>query len=508
MKTVTLGEKNTLEQVVEVARYHAKVEFSKEYETRVNRCREHVEQFSREGKAIYGITTGLGDNCRKFVPEEERIRIQRNHILAHTVSVGEPLEEEGVRAMMFIMLLHFGSGHTGFQLSTLELLRECLNRKILPRVPKHGSVGYIGLEAHIGMVLIGEGQAWYQGELYPGKEALERAGLKPVALGAKEGLTLVSGTTSVTALTCLAYYDAVVLAKTADVAGAFSLEMLKGTVMAMDERIMMARPHPGQVRTAENIRNLLKGSQIIEKYKDYRVQDALSLRCIPQLHGAVKKVLSDGLPAIEIELNSSVDNPLIFEDNSGRAEAVMGCNADGSYLGMASDFLCIALTDLAKMSERRTDRLVNRHVSELPPFLNANGDFCDGLMMIQYTSAGLIGEMRLLSAPAVVDNVVTCANQEDYVSMGYNAAKKAYECVRIGQYILAIEMICAAQAKEFYPELKSSPALEAVYKKIRQVMPALTEDTALEPYIDAVQKMILEGVFVKTVEDTGIALKL
>lgn len=289
MKIVTLGGRNSLEQVAAVARYGAKVEFSEEYKDRVNACRAHVERFSREGKAIYGITTGLGDNCRKFIPEEERVKIQRNHILAHTVSVGEPLSEEGVRAMMFVMLLHFGSGHTGFRLETLELLKELLNRNITPRVPKHGSVGYIGLEAHIGMVLIGEGKAWYQGDLLTGGEALRRAGLKPAVLGSKEGLTLVSGTTSVTALACMAYYDSIILAKTADVAGAFSLEMLKGTLKAMDERLMQARPHPGQMQTAANIRNILSGSQIAEKYRDYRVQDALSLRCMPQLHGAVKR---------------------------------------------------------------------------------------------------------------------------------------------------------------------------------------------------------------------------
>ena len=342
MELVTLGGKNSLEQVVAVARYGAKVEFSAEYRARVNACRAHVERFSREGKAIYGITTGLGDNCRKFIPEEDRVKIQRNHILAHTVSVGEPLCEEGVRAMMFVMLLHFGSGHTGFRLETLELIKELLNRNITPRVPKHGSVGYLGLESHIGMVLIGEGRAWYEGELLSGAEALERAGLQPAVLGSKEGLTLVSGTTSVTALACLAYYDGTVLARTADVSGAFSLEMLKGTLKAMDERLMRARPHPGQMQTAENIRHILSGSRIAEKYRDYRVQDALSLRCMPQLHGAVKKTLKDGLESIDIELNSSVDNPLIFEEN-GEAEALMGCNADGTYLGMASDFLCIAL---------------------------------------------------------------------------------------------------------------------------------------------------------------------
>lgn len=507
MEKVILGGKNTLEQVVAVARYHAEVEFSEEYKNRVNKCREYVEKFSREGKAIYGITTGLGDNCRKFIPEEDRVKIQRNHILAHTVAVGEPLDEEGVRAMMFIMLVHFGTGHTGFRLETLELIRECLNKNVIPRVPMHGSVGYLGLESHIGMVLIGEGRAYYEGELRSGKEALEMAGLKPTVLGSKEGLTMVSGTTSVTALTCLAYYDAVTLAKAADVSGSFSLEMLKGTLQAMDERIMNTRPHPGQLNTAENIRNLLAGSEIIEKYKNYRVQDALSLRCMPQLHGAVKKALVDGLEAIDIELNSSVDNPLIFWDGD-EAEALMGCNADGTYLGMASDFLCIALADLVKMAERRTDRLVNRHVSELPAFLNASADFNDGLMMIQYTSAGLIGEMRLLAHPAVVDNVETCANQEDYVNMGYNAAKKAYECVKVAQYILAIELICAAQAKEFYPELKSSPAIEAVYAKIREVMPAMKDDVALEPYIEEVKNLIMEGTIQKAVEDAGVVLKL
>lgn len=507
MELVTLGGKNSLEQVVAVARYGAKVEFSAEYRARVNACRAHVERFSREGKAIYGITTGLGDNCRKFIPEEDRVKIQRNHILAHTVSVGEPLGKEGVRAMMFVMLLHFGSGHTGFRLETLELIKELLNRNITPRVPKHGSVGYLGLESHIGMVLIGEGRAWYEGELLSGAEALERAGLQPAVLGSKEGLTLVSGTTSVTALACLTYYDGTVLARTADVSGAFSLEMLKGTLKAMDERLMRARPHPGQMQTAENIRHILSGSRIAEKYRDYRVQDALSLRCMPQLHGAVKKTLKDGLESIDIELNSSVDNPLIFEEN-GEAEALMGCNADGTYLGMASDFLCIALTDLTKMAERRTDRLVNRHLSELPPFLNASADFNDGLMMIQYTAAGLAGEMRLLSHPAVVDNVPTCANQEDYVNMGYNAARKACDAVETARYILAIELICAAQAKEFYPADQSSPAIEAVYAKIREVMPPLNEDAALEPYIEAVQNLILEGEILKAVQNAGVDVKL
>ena len=221
----------------------------------------------------------------------------------------------------------------------------------------------------------------------------------------------------------------------------------------------------------------------------------------------MKKTLKDGLESIAIELNSSVDNPLIFEKD-GEAEALMGCNADGTYLGMASDFLCIALADLVKMAERRTDRLVNRHLSELPPFLNASADFNDGLMMIQYTAAGLAGEMRLLSHPAVVDNVPTCANQEDYVNMGYNAARKACDAVKTAQYVLAIELICAAQAKEFYPEGESSPAIEAVYAKIREVMPALKEDAGLEPYIEAVRNLILNGEILEAVRSAGVNVKL
>ena len=266
MKIVTLGGRNTLEQVAAVARYGAVVEFSAKYIERVKICRQHVERFSREGKAIYGITTGLGDNCRKFIPEEERVKIQRNHILAHTVSVGEPLDEEGVRAMMFVMLLHFGSGLTGFRLETLELIKELLNRKITPRVPKHGSVGYIGLESHIGMVLIGEGQAWYEGELLPGAEALKRAGLQPAVLGSKEGLTLVSGTTSVTALACLAYYDSVILSGTADVSGAFSLEMLKGTLKAMDESLKVIDYIKNAAEYVKTKDGSISASQMLERF--------------------------------------------------------------------------------------------------------------------------------------------------------------------------------------------------------------------------------------------------
>ncbi|QDR82544.1 HAL/PAL/TAL family ammonia-lyase [Sporomusa termitida] len=501
MEKIILGKKVTMEDVICVARGYAQVEFSDEYCNRVNKCRSYVEQFSKEGQAIYGLTTGLGDNCRKFVPEKDREIIQRNHILAHTCSVGEPINEECTRAIMFIMLVHFGCGYTGIRLETLNLLRDMLNNNIVPRVPGHGSVGYVSLEAHIGMVLIGEGKAWYKGKLLAGKKALASAGLKPTVLSSKEGLTIVSGTTSVTAFTALALYDAVTLAKTEDIAASLTLEVLKGTLMSMDERIMKVRPHPDQERTASNIRALLKDSAIIEKYKGHRVQDALSLRCVPQLHGAVKKFIKAGLDVLEIELNSAVDNPLIFEQADGTAIALMGCNADGTYVGMAADVLAIAITDLCKMSACRIDRMLNHLVSELPAFLNKNAAYNNGLMMIQYTAAGLMGELRILSHPAVVDNLATCANQEDYVNMGYNAAKKAYDSVQLAKYICAIELICGAQALDCYENIGPATGTKAVYNLVRKVVPVMECDSPLEPYIEMVAKQVIDCDYIRNVEE-------
>lgn len=348
MNTVTLGSTATINDLVSVARFGAKVAFSKEYEERVNHCRAHVDRFSHEGKAIYGLTTGLGDNWKKFIPEKDRETIQRNNIYAHTCAVGEPIAEECTRAMMFVMLCHFGSGHTGIRLETLALIRDMLNAGISPIVPGHGSVGYLTLEGHIGMVMIGEGKATYQGETLDGAEALKRAGLKPVVLSSKEGLILLSGTTSVTAFASLAIYDAQTLSLTADIAGSFTLEVLKGTLMAMDERLMAVRPHPDQINTAANIRAILKDSPMLERYRGHRVQDALSIRCMPQLHGPVKKAIKDAQATLAIELNSSVDNPLIFDEEDGGAVALMGYNAarkayDSMHLAkyiLAAELIC------------------------------------------------------------------------------------------------------------------------------------------------------------------------
>ena len=500
MKKLTLGENISIKDVVNVSRYNYTVEFSKDYINRVNVCRKYVDKFSREGKAIYGVTTGLGDNCDKFINEEDREIIQRNTILSHTCSVGEPLPKECVRAMMFVMLVHFGTGHTGIRLETLELIKDLLNNDVTPFVPRHGSVGYLCLEAHIGEVIIGEGKVYFKNKLLSSKEAFKKLNLKPIVLSSKEGLTIVSGTTSVTALTSLAVYDAVTIAKTSDISGSLTLEVLKGTLMAMDDRLMQVRPHEDQKYTASNIRNILANSEIVEKYKGSRVQDALSIRCMPQLHGAAKKLIKDSLKTVEIELNSSVDNPLIFDGENNEGIALMGCNADGSYVGMAADTLAIAVTNLSKMSERRIDRLVNRHSSGLPAFLNKDAGLNNGLMIVQYSAAGILGEMRIASHPATIDNIPTCANQEDYVSMGYNAALKAYECVKLSKYIFAIELICGAQALDFYENLNPSSATKEVYDIIRKVVPLITNDINLHPCIEDVAEFINSEKIIDCVE--------
>lgn len=506
--SVTLGGPYRLEHVIAVARYKARVDLGDGYIARVQKARSHVDAFAEEGRAVYGITTGLGENWNRAISPEDLRVVQRHHVLSHSCSVGEPLEEECVRAMMFVMLVHFGTGLTGIGLSPLNLLADMLNRDVIPQVPGHGSVGYICHEAHIAAALIGEGYCRFQGKLLPSTEALTQAGLSPIVLQSKEGLTLVSGTTSVTAFAALGFYDALTAALTADVCAAMSLEVLKGTLRAMDPRVHEARPHAHQVSTAKNIRSLLLGSGIAERYLDYRVQDALSLRCIPQMHGASKKILADGLVTLSTELNSSVDNPLIFGTEGDGAEVVMACNADGSYVGMASDCSAIALTALMKISERRIDRMVNLHVSELPPFLNRNPGLNNGLMIPQYAAAGLLGEMKLLSHPATIDNAVTCALQEDYTSMGGNAAIKFHRAARLARYILAIELLNAAQAQDFYTDLAPAPATRAVRDRIREEVPFIEEDQLMQPFMESIADMVSQLSIIDAAESTGSVLDI
>ncbi|MFJ8356056.1 histidine ammonia-lyase [Bacillus paramycoides] len=500
IREVALGDSAiSIPEVIAVARYGASVSFTQAYCVRVNKSRSLIEKFLEEDRLIYGVTTGFGSNVTKVISPQDAETLQRNIVRSHAVSVGQPLEREVVRAIQLMILMNLGQGFSGVRLEVLELIASLLNHDIIPFVPGDGSVGYLSPEAHMALVLIGEGKAWYNGELISGIEALEKAGLKPVTLGCKEGLALTSGTTSTTAMAVLALYNAMQAAKTADIAGAMSLEVLKGTINALDPRSHIVKKHKEQAKTARNVMRILEGSQITEQYKEHRLQDALSLRCIPQVHGAIKRALKDAMVTITNEMDSTGDNPIIYPEEEDGV-ALMGGNFDGSYVGIYADTMCIAMANLAKISERRIDRLVNHHHSELPSFLVVNPGLNSGYMIPQYTAAGLLNEIRVLSHPATIDNVPTCANQEDLISFAYFASKKAYEISNKLEYILAIELMTAAQAMDFHQPLKPSPVTESLYHLIRSQVPMVKEDRFFHPDIETIYSQIHEGEIVNLVE--------
>jgi histidine ammonia-lyase len=501
MSPVVLGGKVTIEELVAVARLGARVEFSDVYCERVKKSRRLVEKWIVEGRVMYGVTTGFGSLCTQVISQEQMTQLQRNIVLSHATSLGEPLSVEEVRATLFMVLQNVGQGFCGIRLETAELYRKFLNCGLTPFAPREGSVGYLSPEAHMALVLIGEGQAYLDGVLLPAREALKRVGVLPIELAAKEGLTLVSGTTSVTALGALALYDMLNATKCADIIGAMTLEVLKGTTRAFDERLMSVRPHEEQCSTATNVRRILNDSEIAAHFRNYRLQDALSLRCIPQLHGAAKKTLNDALKTITIEINSCCDNPILWPEGED-GEAISGCNADSSYVGIEMDSACIAATALAKMSERRNNRLVDGQLSEYPCFLIKSPGLNSGLMIPQYTQAGLLNDMKILSHPATVDGIPTCGNQEDYVGMGYNASKKARAIAEKLEFILAIELLSVYQAYQFI-EGDKAPAtpVQAILKEIALTVPLMSEDIYLYPHINTIRNLIHTQKVVKLVEE-------
>lgn len=506
-ENIILGTEIGLEEFVAVARGGAQVSFSEEYKSRVETSRKLVEQWVSEEKVMYGVTTGFGALCTKAIGKGETAKLQENIILSHSVSVGEPLSIERVRGTMLMILQNLGQGYSGVRLVVLEKYREFLNKGLTPWTPGDGSVGYLSPEAHMALVLIGKGKAYYGGDLLIGEEALKKAGIESLELSSKEGLALVSGTTSATALASLALYDLINAAKCADIIGSLSLEALKGVMNAFDERVMSIRPHEEQGQTAANVRNILKDSAIIEKYRGSRVQDALSLRCIPQLHGAAKKTLYDARRTVETEMNSCCDNPVIWPEEGCQA-VISACNADSSYVGIEMDSACIAAVAIAKMSERRNNRLIDESLSGNPWFCIKEPGLNSGLMIPQYTQAGLLNEMRMLATPATIDNTPTCGNQEDYVAMGYNACKKAGNSAEKLEYILAIELLSAFETQQFIePEMKRSSATAKVLKEIGKHVPVMEEDMFLYPYIEYLKELIHSSELVDIVEEVTGTLK-
>ncbi|MBQ9015787.1 MAG: aromatic amino acid lyase [Firmicutes bacterium] len=494
---VVLGPFLDLDGFMNVCRAGATVEFSEEYVERVSAARALVEQWAAEERVMYGVTTGFGSLCTKAISSEETAQLQHNILESHSVSVGQPLPVEAVRGIMLMVLQNVGQGHSGVRIEILEMYREFLNRGITPWVPGDGSVGYLSPEAHIARVIEGNGKVWYQGALEDASEALAKVGMQPRPLSSKEGLALVSGTTSPTAFAAIAVYDMINAAKAADVIGALSLENLRGTLRAFDDRICLVRPHSEQAQSASTVRRMLVDSRIVQESQ--RLQDALSLRAIPQLHGAAKKTLYDAKQTVETEINACSDNPVIWT-RAGEEDIISCCNCDAAYVGIEMDSAAVAAANLAKMSERRNSRLIDGSISGFPDFMVANPGLNSGLMIPQYAQAGLLNEIRVLSSPATIDNTPTCNMQEDYVSMGYNACRKAMAIAQKLEYILAIELLADYQATCFtedWPQRAS--ASRAVYEEIGRSLPLIHEDTFIHGYIEHLKAYIHTGAIIDTV---------
>jgi len=503
MEALKLGESFlTIGQLVDVARRGLPVAISEKAVRRIQEGRRVLEQWVSQGRKVYGVTTGFGALADVAIPREQARTLQRNVLLSHAAGVGEPFPEEVVRAAMLLRVQDATLGRSGLSPELVQRIVDFLNLGVVPLVPSKGSVGASGdlaPLAHMFLPLLGEGEAICRGRRLSGAELLRELGMDPLEPGPGEGLALINGTQVMTAVGALAVWDARDLARTADVACAMSLEVLLGTRTEFDPRIHIARPHPGQAVSARNMLRITAGSEIISSHKDCsRIQDAYTLRCSPQVHGACRDAISYALKVLETEMNSSTNNPLIFPESG---EYLLGGNFHGQPVAMAMDFLAMAASELANISERRIERLVNPQLSGLPAFLVQDGGLNSGFMIAQYTAASLVSENKVLAHPALVDSIPTSANREDHVSMGTIAARKAREVVRNAEQVLAIELMCAAQALDLFTDLKAGAGTQAAYRAVRQRIPHLTEDRFLAPEISPAVELVRGRIVLRRVQE-------
>jgi len=487
------GDHLTVAEVREVAERRSTVSLAPAAIAKMQASREPVERLAAGEEPVYGVNTGVGLLADIRIPRQDLDRLQLNVVRSHAAGVGPPLPAPVVRSMMLIRANVLAKGFSGIRPVVAERLCDLLNRGVTPVIPEQGSVGASGdlaPLAHMALVLIGEGEAEFEGSTLSGGEALSRAGIAPIELHPKEGISLINGTQAMLAIGCLKLEAGQTLAEAADVICGLTLDALRGTPRAFDERIQDARPHPGQRESAARLRRLLEGSEIRQSHVTCRrVQDAYSLRCAPQVHGAVRDALAEARRVFSIELNSATDNPLVFGD-----EILSGGNFHGEPLAFQLDFLAVALSALASISERRIDRLVNPALNEdLPPFLAGHAGLESGLMMAQVTAAALVGENRVLAHPASTGSITTSGNKEDFVSMGMAGALKLQRVAQNTRAVLAIEALTAARALDLLAPLRSSPRLELARSRIRAVSPPLTGDRALHHDIAALEKLIAEG---------------
>ncbi|MGE5322860.1 MAG: histidine ammonia-lyase [Actinomycetota bacterium] len=508
MNPVKLNGNNlTLDDLREAVYDHRPVLLAPDAREKVDAAREVVDTIVRENRVAYAITTGVGKLSDVRIDPAQNRQLQINLIRSHSAGVGEPLSQEETRAMMLLRANSLAKGFSGVRAEVIDLLCEMVSRKIHPVIPSQGSVGASGdlaPLAHLALAMIGEGEVLYEGARMTSAEAMRRAQIKPLVPEAKEAISLINGTQAMLGVGTLALLAAENLAATADVLGAMTLDALRGTDVAFDERIHAARPHNGQVKVAANLRRLIAGSEIRQSHKDCnRVQDAYSLRCIPQVHGAVRDTLDFCRRTFEIEMNSAVDNPLVFVQKSAvqkgaeSGDVISGGNFHGEPLAFALDYLAIALTALAGISERRIERLVNPALNEnLPAFLAPDAGINSGFMMPQVTAAALASENKVLAHPASVDSITTSGNKEDYVSMGMAAAIKLKKVVANTTHVLAIEACASAQAIEFLAPLKTSPPLQRTHAAIRKVSPRIEHDRVFAGEFARIATLIASGALI------------
>lgn len=492
------GQKLSLELVAGVASGAEHVSLSSPARARVEQSRRIVEKIVAEGRTVYGVNTGFGRLSDVHVPPTDLRQLQLNLVRSTACGVGPPLSEAETRAMLLLRANVLARGYSGARAIVIDTLIAMLERGVCPVIPEKGSVGASGdlaPLAHLALTAIGEGEAFYRGQRMPSAEAMSRAEIQPLQLEAKEGLALLNGTQAMAAVGGLALARAEKLARIADLSGAMTLEALRGTPVPFDERLHKVRPHAGQIEVAAHLRELLRDSQIRESHlqNDPRVQDAYSLRCMPQVHGAVRDALRHARDVVETETGSVTDNPIVFADTD---EVLSGGNFHGAPIALVLDYAAIALTDLSSISERRTERLVNPDLNEgLPPFLTTHAGTSSGYMIAQVTAVALLSEMKILAHPASVDNLPTSGGKEDHVSMGMTAATKLRRIVENAEYVVAIELLAAAEGLEYRAPLLPGRGVRSAYEIVRKHVPRLTEDRALSGDIEQIAKAIRSGEF-------------
>src|SRR5919108_2631550 len=496
------GRDLTIDNVIEVARGRRAVSLDPAAADRMRESRAVIERLVADGTVAYGVTTGFGDLAGVRIEPSQTADLQRNLVRSHAAGVGEPLADEVVRAMLLLRANALAVGLSGTRVEIAELLVDMLNAAIHPVVPSRGSLGASGdlaPLAHLALVVIGEGEAEVDGAgPGAGADALAHASLEPLALEAKEGLALLNGTQLMAGIGALAVHDARRLAEAADVIGAMSLEAVLGTSVAFAAPLVAARPHPGQLAVAAHLRALLADSEIGASHaaSQHRIQDAYSLRCMPQVHGAVRDALDDLARVLRVEINAATDNPLVFPSG----EVISGGNFHGEPLALALDYAAMALTELASISERRSARVVDAHLSGLPPFLARRPGLESGLMIAQYSAAALVNELQTLAHPASVDTIPTSANQEDHVSMGATAALKLREVVDRAEAVLAIEALCAAEGIDHRAPLRPGRGVAGAHAAIRQRVPRLEGDRPPSPDIVTARALLRSGAVLEAAE--------